>query len=213
MEKKTAKMKRTVFKITLFVLLLALLVPAFAGCARESDEAMLAIAEEQLAVTAKVNEICFGAGLAAMEKDGYPMSGYLETTEESRAKYGVSSVEDIKKMIASAYTVAASDSIDQVIFRPVQVDGSYASYRRYVDAVDDDVTHLMVKKDYLPLTEGEVSYSNLRLASHGRSRAEVLVDVTVTDGTQTRTDKDVLLRLRFEEGTWKYDTLTYASIR
>lgn len=206
-------MKRTVFKTAVFILLISLLVPTLVGCARESDEAFLAIAEKQLAVTAMVNEICFGAGLAAMEKDGYPMSGYLETTEEARAKYGVSSVADIKKMIASAYTVAASDSIDQVIFRPVQVDGSYASYRRYVDAADGDVTHLMVKKDYEPLTEGTVSYANLRLKSHDRSRAEVLVDVTVTDGTQTRTDKDVLFRLRFEEGAWKYDTLTYASIR
>jgi hypothetical protein len=60
---------------------------------------------------------------------------------------------------------------------------------------------------------GTVSYDNLRLVAHDRTRAAILVDVTVTDGTQTRTDKDILFRLRFEGETWKYDTLTYSSIR
>ena len=211
--KKIAKMKRTVFKITVFFLILSLFLPLLASCARESDEEMIAIAEAQLEKTATVNAICFGEGLTPVEEGGYLVSGYVEASKESRAAFGVQTVKEIKQLISDVYTDAASAAIDQAVFQPVQVDGSYASYSRYFDAVDEDDIHLMIKKDYVPLTEGKVSYANLRLIAHDRSRAAVLVDVTVTDGTQSRTDKDVLFRLRFENDVWKYDTLTYSSIR
>jgi hypothetical protein len=206
-------MKRTVFKITVFCLILSLFLPTLVGCARETDEEMLVIAEAQLEKTAKVNAICFGEGLTPMTEGGYPVSGYVEATSASRAAFGVQTVAEIKALISEVYTDAASAAIDQAVFHPVQVDGSYASYSRYFDAVDDDEIHLMIKKDYEPLTVGTVSYDNLRLVAHDRTRAAILVDVTVTDGTQTRTDKDILFRLRFEGETWKYDTLTYSSIR
>lgn len=205
-------MIRTIYKIVVFSLLLSLLVPSFAGCARESDGELLAIAEDLLKKSEAVNTICFGDGLSGMEEGGYPMTGYAEVTEEDRVKYGVSSVEDIRALARAVYTVSACDHIDTVIFAPVQTENTYLSFRRYFDAADGDKTHLMVKKVYEPLAKGEVSYQNLRIASHGRSRAEVLVDITVTEGEESRIEKDVIFSLRYEDGAWKYDTLTYASI-
>ena len=207
-------MKRIIYKIIVFTLLLALLAPSLAGCARESDEAFLLIAEELLQKSATVNMICFGKGLSGTdEEEGYRLSGYLEVSADERQAYAVETVEDIRALAREVYTVAACDQIETVIFAPVQTESSYASFRRYFDAADGDVTHLMVKKDYTPLAVGEVTYQNLRISSHGRGRAEVLVDITVTEGSQTRKDQDVCLSLRYEDGAWKYDTLTYASIR
>lgn len=207
-------MRRTVYKISIFVLACLLILPLFAGCARESTDEMLAICKAQLEKTRIVNAICFGEGLTPSEEGGYQLSGYAEATGESKAKYGVDTVEDIITMMRECYSVATCDYIDKVIFNPVKGDSAYASFSRYFDALDGkDHTALMVRKGYIPLAYGDVSYENLRIKSYNRSRAEILVDVTVKEGENSRTDKNVKLSLRYEEGTWKYDTVTYSSIR
>lgn len=208
-------MKRIICKNAVFLLLVALLFSSLAGCARESDEAFLSTAEALLQKTAAVNEICFGKGLAFGGDGAYVTSGYVEATKEAREKYGVNTVDELKALIRSVYSVATCDYIDTVIFNPVKNgETGYLSYRRYFDAMDGDGNVcLMVKKEYEPLATGEVSYTNVRLSSHGRSRAEILVDITVSDGENTRTDRDVLLSLRYEDGGWKYDTVTYSSLK
>ena len=207
-------MKRTVFKILIFAIVSLLLIGSLAGCARESEKEMIAIVHTQLAKTAKVNAICFGEGLTPSKEGGYQLSGYSEATVESRAKYGVDTVEDIFALMRECYSVAACEYIDTVVFNPVKEDTAFASFSRYFDANDgNDNVCLMVRKGYEPHAVGEVSYENIRLEKHSRSRATVLVDVTVTEGEESRTDKNVKLDLRYEDGAWKFDTLTYSSIR
>ena len=192
--------------------MICLLAPSFIGCTQESDEALITVAADLLEKSKTVNMICFGEGLAKSE-DGYALSGYTEVAEADRARYGVETVEDIRALAREVYSFAACDYIDSVIFSPVQSESGYVSYRRYFDASEDDVTHLMVKNEYDSFVTGDVSYDNLRVALHKRNRAEVLVDITVTNGEETRTDKDVTLSLRKEDGVWKYDTMTYSSIK
>lgn len=207
-------MKRFVCKILCLLLISATVATAFVGCARESDEEFLAIAESLLQKSIAVNEICFGEGLAYGDEDGYVTSGYVEATRASREKYGINTVEEMKARIDEIYSIATCDYIDTVIFNPVKQDNAFASYRRYFDALDgEDNVCLMVKKDYVPHAVGSVSYANVRIASHSRSRAEILTDVTVTDGKESRTDRDVSFALRYEDGAWKLDTVTYASLK
>ena len=207
-------MKRTVCKIAVFLLLFSLVLTSFTGCARESDEELIATAEALLEKSAAVNEICFGKGLAYGDTDAYITSGYVEATKAAREKYGVNTVEELKAMIKSIYSVATCDYIDTVIFNPVREGNTFTSYRRYFDALDGKGNVcLMVKKGYEPLAVGDVSYANVRLASHSRSRAEILVDVTVTDGENSRTDQAVSFDMRYEGGAWKLDTVTYASLK
>ncbi len=207
-------MKKTVCKIATFLLLVAVTATSLAGCARESDEEFLALSEALLTKSAAVNEICFGEGLAYGDEDAYVTSGYVEATRASREKYGIETVEEMKALIADVYSVATCEYIDTVIFSPVRDGVTVTSYRRYFDALDGEGgVCLMVKKDYLPLAVGSVSYANLRIVSHSRARAEILADVTVTDGESTRTDRDVSFDLRYEQGAWKLDTVTYASLK
>lgn len=210
----SSNMKRIVCKILVFAMICLLLVPTFAGCARESADEMLHIAAEQLEKTKTVNAICFGKGLTPGEEGGYQLSGYAEATVESRAAFGVDTVEEIFALMRECYSTAACDYIDTVVFNPVKEESTFASFSRYFDAMDGkDNVCLMVKKGYTPLSYGDVSYANIRLEKHTRSRATVLVDVTVTEGELSRTDKNIKLDLRYEDGVWKFDTLTYASIR
>ena len=208
-------MKRILCKSTAVLLLLALFLPLFSGCARETDDEMLAICERLLRESALVNEICFGVGLSHVEgkDEGYLTPGYAEATKASREKYGVNSTTDIKEKIRAVYSVDTCDYIDRVIFQPVREESTVASYRRYFDAEDlDGNLCLMVKKDYEPFATGSVTYENVRIAKHSRSRAEILVDITVSDGEESRTQKDVSFPLRYEDG-WRLDALTYASVK
>ena len=205
-------MKRIIYKIIVFTLMFCLLVPTLSGCAKEDEKTLIATAEALIEKSKVVNEICFGKGLSCMSEGGYILSGYVEASKEDCERYGISSTEDIKALAREVYSVAACDYIDQVIFAPVQTGSGFISYRRYFDATEDDVAHLMVKKEYEPLAVGEVSYTNVRVASQKRNRAEILVDITVTEGDKTRTDKDVALTMRKENDAWRLDTLTYASI-
>lgn len=208
-------MKRFLCKTLIFMLLFALFLPTLSGCARETDEALLTTATRLLTESALVNEICFGAGLShvADQSEGYLTPGYAEATEASRAKFGVATVQDILDKIRAVYSASAAEAVEGVVFEPVREGNTVISYRRYFDAEDGKGNLcLMVKKDYKPLAVGSVSYANIRIVKHTRSRAEILVDLTVTDGTESRTDKDVSFPLRYEDG-WRLDTLTYASLR
>ena len=208
-------MKRVICKISAFLLLLAVAAPLFSGCARETDEELLSTATHLLEESALVNEICFGAGLSYVkdESEGYLTPGYAEATEQARTQYGVQSVADIKERVRTVYSTATGDYVDSIIFQPVRDENTVLTYRRYFDAEDGKGRAcLMVKKDYEPFATGSVQYGNVRIQKHTRSRAEILVDITVTDGTESRTDKDVCFCLRYEDG-WRFDTLTYASLK
>ena len=208
-------MKRTIYKILVFMLLLSLVLPTFSGCARENDEELSEIASRLLAESAIVNEICFGAGLSHVKDatEGYLTPGYAEATAEARTRFGVDTVAEIQEKMYAVYSTATCDYINSVIFQPVLGDGTVASYRRYFDAENGEgKTCLMVKKDYDVFVFGVATYDNVRVVKHTRSRAEIKVDITVTDGEESRTVKDITFPLRYEDG-WRLDTVTYASIK
>ena len=66
--------------------------------------------------------------------------------------------------------------------------------------------------NYKQFARGVASYSNLRITSHKRNTAVLTVDITVTDGEQTREISGVELDLCYENGGWYFNELTYASI-
>ncbi len=205
-------MKRVLCKSTVFLLMVLLLLPMLFACSAEPDDEVLAAAEALLAQSATVNALCFGEGLSPVAEGGFSSGGYTEADPVSLEKYGISSVSDIRAMVSAVYSVAAAEQLAQIVFAPVQTEGGFASYRRYYDAVDGERAVLMVKREYTPLTQGEVRYENVRLAENARGRAKILVDITVTDGERVRTLTDEGFSLRREEQGWRLDTLTYASI-
>ena len=148
-------MKTTVCKIAVFFLALTLVLGSFSGCARESDEEFVSHVTALLETSATVNALCFGEGFAIDEENGYTTSGYVEASEESRAKYGIQTVEELKALVADVYSVAMVDYIDRVIFNPVREDTSFLSYRRYFDAMDGEGGVALMVKKYLSSKPGK----------------------------------------------------------
>ena len=207
-------MKTVLCKISIFLLMIALLLPMLLACGSEPDEEVLATARSLLTQSAEVNALCFAEGiLPTTHEAAFSSGGYTEADTETMGKYGVTCVADIRAKISAVYSVAAAEQAERILFSPVQSEGAYASYRRYYDTVTEDGRALlMVKREYTPLARGTVSYDNVRLKENARSRAVILVDITVTDGERTRTLTDESFSLRREESGWRLDTLTYASV-
>ena len=177
------------------------------GCARESDETLLAEAQALLDKSAPLNAVLFGSGILPKE-GGFTSGAYTEADEASLAVYGISSVSMIRERMAEVYSAFTCDYIESVVFSPVKDGSTVLTYRRYYDGLDKDRAVLMVHREFGVIAADSVAYSNLRVVSHRRSRAEILADITVLDGEQPSVQKDVSLQLRYEDG-WRLDTVSY----
>ncbi len=209
-------MQRKVVKIIAFCLLIACFLGVLAGCGKPDEAAFLTEAEALLVKAEAVNALCFGEGLAP-EENGYTSGGYTEAAEESLAAYGVKKTADMKAMVREVYSVTVADWVEEVTFSAVYAESTVVAYSRYYDSVaseeEGDRAVLMVKDDYQPLLKGRAVYSHLRVVSLKRNKAEILVDVTVTYGEESRVEKDVSLALRREEQGWRFDTPTYVTFQ
>ena len=196
-------------KTVALLLTLVVIFGAFAGCTRETDETLLLSAQSLLDKSAPLNAVLFGSGI--LPKEGGNTSGaYTEADEGSLAAYGISSVTELRARMAEVYSAFTCDYIESVVLAPVRDGGSVISYRRYYDGMENDRAVLMVYRDFGAIAADRVSYGNLRIVSHSRSRAEILTDVTVYDGDTAVVQKDVSLLLRYEDG-WRLDTVSYAA--
>lgn len=202
-------MKAKFTKITAFLLTILVIFGVFTGCARETDEALLAEAQTLLDKSAPLNALLFGSGFLPKE-GGYSSGAYTEADESSLAAYGISTVAALRERMAEVYSAFTCDYVESIVLAPVRDGGSVVSYRRYYDGVDKDRPVLMVYRDFDPIAADKVSYGNLRMVSHGRSRAEILTDITVYAENETTVQKDVSLLLRYEDG-WRLDTVSYAA--
>ena len=215
---KTPIMKIKFYKIAVFLVIATLLLPILSGCTetQKSDGgAILAAAKEKLERSIEVNRICFGEGLSTLQEGGYPIGGYAEVDPTAAEAVGIRTVSDIKKLIREVYSAGTSAYVEGSLFHSDNSGEGYSSYSRYLDVTDEKSgeSHLMTKKDYVPLAVGTASYANIRLTSQKKSTAEIMVDITVTDGTETREFPDTVLTMCYENGEWYFDELTYASLK
>ena len=207
------KMQRKVVKISIFFLSLLCLLSALGGCAKPDETAFLAEAERLLTEAEKVNVLCFGEGI--LPKDGgYKVGSYTEADEESLAYFGVTSLASVREKIAAVYSVTTAEWVEKVTLSATYEDSEVLSYSRYYDATTDadegNRKVLMVKEGYEALLNSRATYSNLRVVELSSRRAEILVDVTVTNAEgESRTETDVSLQLRYEENGWRFDQATY----
>ncbi len=209
-----SKKQTKVVKITAFFLIFTCLASLLVGCGKPDEGEFVATVEELLALSDRVNALCFGEGLVP-DEEGYSSGAYREATKESLALFEVNSTFDIREMIRTVYSVTTAEWIESVVFSPVYEGGAVISYSRYYDTTvsekEGDRSALMVKKDHDPLLSGRAAYGNIRVVSLKSRRAEILVDVTVTKDGESRTEKDVSLKLRCEEDGWRFDEATYVN--
>ncbi len=206
-------------KIRFFALLsaLLLLLASFVSCsADESDEQLLAIAKELTEASAPINELLFGEGILPLE-NGYSHSAYTEADIAYLEKFGVSSVEDIKAKIKSVYASATASWIESTVLSSAKAEGQVLTYVRYYDGTkmegSDSIPVLMVKDNYEPLIYGTVSYSNYQIKKSQKKEVIFTVDITVTDGEDVKNFPSSEIIMVKEDGLWRLDSTTYASIK
>lgn len=206
-------MQIKVIKITVLCLVFLCLLSALSGCAKPDEATFLAEVTQLLTEAEKVNVLCFGEGLLPKE-GGYKVGSYTEASEESLAYFGVTSVASIKAKIAAVYSVTATAWVEKVTLSATYEDSEVLSYSRYYDTTVEeeagDRAVIMVKNGHEALLTARATYSNVRVVELSSRRAEILVDVTVTNAEgESRTEKDVSLKLRNEENGWRFDEATY----
>ncbi len=202
----------------LFVLILALCLTllSFSSCgAKESNEELISIAKELTEASVSVNQMIFGSGIAAKES-GYSVGSYTEADEESLALFGVASVADIEARVRGVYSAATSAWIKNTVLTSVKEESQVLTYARYYDGERmegmDFVPVLMVRDNHEPLAVGDVSYANYTLISAERREAVFTVDITVTDGEKTKSFPSSRITMVKEDGAWRLDTTTYATL-
>ena len=141
-------MRTNIYKIAVFLLLIALLVPTLSGCgARESDEDLLQIATEKLEASIEINKICFAEGFTSEGVGGYVYLNYIEVSRAEQQRLGVTSTAELKALIAEVYSEDICFYIDELVFG-----GQDGSNKRYIDVTDDLLhkTYLLVNTSFIP---------------------------------------------------------------
>lgn len=204
-------------RILLLALCFSMLSLSLVSCgAKESESELLAIAKDLTEQSARVNEIVFGDGIA-LKEDGYSVGAYTEADEESLAFYGVSSVEDIKARLSAVYSEATAAWVEGTVLTSVKEQSQVLTYARYYDDKKMEgvnfVPVLMVRENHEQMAFGKASYADYTLQSSSRKEAVFTVDITVTDGEETKVFSDVRVTMVKEENGWRLDTTTYASLK
>ena len=204
-------------RILLLALCFSMLFLSLVSCgAKESESELLAIAKDLTEQSARVNEIVFGDGIA-LKKDGYSVGAYTEADEESLAFYGVTSVEDIKARLSAVYSEATAAWVVGTVLTSVKEQSQVLTYARYYDDKKMEgvnfVPVLMVRENHEQMAFGKASYADYVLQSSSRKEAVFTVDITVTDGKETKVFSDVRVTMVKEENGWRLDTTTYASLK
>ena len=91
------------------------------------------------------------------------------------------------------------------------------TYARYYDDKKMEgvnfVPVLMVRENHEQMAFGKACYADYALQSSSRKEAVFTVDITVTDGKETKVFSDVRVTMVKEENGWRLDTTTYASLK
>jgi FtsH-binding integral membrane protein len=133
------------------------------------------------------------------------------------ALYGVSSVEDIKARLSEVYSEATAAWVVGTVLTSVKEQSQVLTYARYYDDKKMEgvnfVPVLMVRENHDQMAFGKASYTDYVLKSSSRKEAVFTVDITVTDGKETRVFSDVRITMVKEKNGWRLDTTTYASLK
>lgn len=182
---------------------------------REYVESEVIECAKALINTAKdINRIVWGVGILPVPEEEETGGVYRACASDELARYGVSSVDDIRTLCQNVYSEAMCKTIENTAFSNVKDDGeSIVSLVRYYDKTDKDTetVTLMVNTNAYIYFEKEVLYHTDTLKVTG-VRGEVLtltVSVTVYDGEDKPHEKTLTFQMIEESDGWRLHSPTY----
>ena len=190
----------------------ACMVFLLAGCGGSSftDDEIIEAAANLIAESIPINEIYFGAGLAAVEEDSEAAAAFAREikTSVTLLQYlpvdkstGYDSVDRIKEATEKVYSQSYCEYLYEMAFSGISDEGSTATYARYMETEGGT---LAVRKDF-DVIDTRTYGTDVQVISKKGNSAVVKVQSYV-DGKE---DAVVEVQMIYENGAWRLDSPTY----
>ena len=211
-------MKKILSNILALILILTTLVGCLSSCGDiEYDEAEVkAAAEKLIPLSDELNNIYWGEGIAYSSDLSTSNGYYYEADTEDLKRYGIETIEDLKKKTKEVFSDAYSEIIFSTALNSVSDEEGVYSYARYYqkysDAFQKEPEAIMVYSKAMILLTGEVRYLTDTITVLGAEKdiVYVTVDAEVTRENEKQM-KNIKVGFALCDGGWKIDTPTYLS--
>ena len=186
------------------------------GRDREYNEEEVIIAAEKLIKQSEIlNDIYYGKGIDYQKDESTANGAYYQADILSLKKFGVQTINDIRKMTTECFTESYSNSIMSTMLSSISDESGIQIYSRYYqkyNSLDDTEECIMVYKNAnIFLTDKVVyDYSSLRVSGVKREEVFVKINVKVTNGENKTQHKEVEIALLEESNGWRINSPTYA---
>lgn len=215
-------MKRTLTLLLTFTLLFALVSCGDKTPAPEPDREydaaeVIAAARALIPPSADLNEIFWGAGIAASEAEGaFTSGGATEADPDALDRFDVHSLDGLREKTRLVYSAGVMQMIESTILSPVYDGETIVGHSRYFTAKEvvhgdgEAPTHFMVAKRANVLLHGVVTYDldTLTVTRVRGQKVYVSLSATVTEGEDSLTDT-LEIPLVEEANGWRLDAPTY----
>jgi hypothetical protein len=204
-------------KATLLVLIAVIVFSCFTlvSCDRSYDEGeVLSIAKELIEKSKTLNELYYGEGIAYIDDESRKDGSYYEADYLSLSKFGIKTVDDIKNLTRSVYTVEYSNILINTKLSSVSSDNSVVSLARYYQKKNSETGEnecIMVYKDAKVFLEDTViyDYDSMKVSDVDEDIIYVTLSVTVINSENKSQTSSLTVGLIEEENGFRLDTPTY----
>lgn len=201
-------------KISLFLILVLLFVPALSSCGNRDydEETVKAAARELLEKSTAVNEIFYGVGMPVDE--GTAGTGYYKPVKkEYLSSLGIAGLDGLRNLTKEVYTDELSDIIFETKLNSVKdSSGNIIVYSRYIEAKIKDETRVLIYTAGEPTYQNDVEYLYDTLTVKGSKGERIIAELDVRlitfDGF-SRDEKIEIILLEENDG-FRLDSLSFA---
>lgn len=186
---------------------------------REYNESeVLAAAVDLIKKSEVLNEIYYGHGIEYDIGDTSNANGYYYPADLiSLDKFGVTNVDDIKRLTRECFTVGQSDYMINTTLSPIRDSNGdivyFARYYQEYETLNQNVEKcIMVYSKYEVLLKDKIEYlyDTVRIFDVDGETIYVNIDVKVTNSEGNVQEKTLKIGLIEEKNGFRIDTPTYA---
>lgn len=212
-------------KIKAFLLTLVVIFSAFSlnSCKekvkdREYNESeVLEAARTLIKKSETLNEIYYGHGIEYDISDTSNANGYYYPADlMSLDKYGVTNVEDIKRLTRECFTTGQSDYMINTVLSSIRDSSGdvihFARYYQEYETLNENVEKCVMvysKYDVLLVDTVEYLYDTLRVVDVEGEVIKVQIEVKATNPQGSTQIKKVVINLLEEDNGFRIDSPTY----
>lgn len=218
MKNKTLLLTIVVILCVISLIVIIVCVASYASRTKNreyNEEEVLLAAQTLIKKSETLNEIFYGRGIEYQKDESTAEGAYYQADVLSLKRFGVETVDDIKKMAADCFTSSYSASIINTVFSSISDEDGIQILSRYYqkyNSLDDTPECIMVYKDAdIFLTDKVVyDYSSIEVSYVKGEEVFVKIDVKVTNEENKTQNREIEIALLEESSGWRINSPTYA---